>query len=325
MALSPIPWAEVGPGVNNGLKMMMDQVNMSRLSHGVRAAAMMRRCLNEAMVVARNRIAFGEKIIDKPLLRRQLMKLMVPTEQVLSMALFVARQLDLSRGRRRAGGKAGPNSDPAVEVPFLPRQHHGGDGGHGSAGRQRLHRGLDQPKLVRDAHTGVLWEGTSNINALDVTKRAIAKVAPTSIWPRRCMTCWRKPRGLPGQFKGELDSTVDRAVAFAEQVALSGNEPMARKAADALYHATSAVLLAVEGARLGAMGEDARRLILARMVMDHRLRAGDPLAIEDDDRAAVAALLGDENVDLATAQALGRGLEQPAFIRTQTSCSKTLN
>src|SRR5258707_8977463 len=38
-----------------GLKQMMEQVNLSRLSHGVRAAAMMRRCVNEAMVCARSR------------------------------------------------------------------------------------------------------------------------------------------------------------------------------------------------------------------------------------------------------------------------------
>ena len=38
---------------------MMEQVNLSRLSHGVRAAAMMRRCVNEALPVARAREAFG--------------------------------------------------------------------------------------------------------------------------------------------------------------------------------------------------------------------------------------------------------------------------
>ncbi len=38
--------------VKRGLKQMMEQVNLSRLSHGVRASAMMRRCLNEAMVCA---------------------------------------------------------------------------------------------------------------------------------------------------------------------------------------------------------------------------------------------------------------------------------
>ena len=64
---------------------MMDQVNLSRLSHGVRAAAMMRRCLNESLCVARNRVAFGRTLIEMPLVRRQLLKLMVPTEQALSM------------------------------------------------------------------------------------------------------------------------------------------------------------------------------------------------------------------------------------------------
>tara|TARA_E500000331_G_scaffold309689_1_gene315984 strand:+ start:1192 stop:1362 length:171 start_codon:yes stop_codon:yes gene_type:complete len=43
----------------------------------------------------------------------------------------------------------------------------------------------------------------------------------------------------------------------------------------------TATLLAREGAQLEAMGEDARRLILARMVIDHRLRPQDPLYDED--------------------------------------------
>src|SRR5215831_10802302 len=74
----------------SGFKQMLDQVNLSRLSHGVRAAAMMRRCLNEALVAARGRAAFGRRVVEQPLMRRQLMKLMVPAEQALSMALFTA-------------------------------------------------------------------------------------------------------------------------------------------------------------------------------------------------------------------------------------------
>src|SRR5439155_419647 len=73
-----------------GFKQMMEQVNLSRLSHGVRAAAMMRRCLNEALAVARSRKAFGKTIGEYPLLRRQLMKIMLPTEQALSMYAFSA-------------------------------------------------------------------------------------------------------------------------------------------------------------------------------------------------------------------------------------------
>src|SRR3954471_5382333 len=79
---------------DRGLKQMMEQVNLSRLSHGVRAAAMMRRCVNEAMISAQTRRAFGETIIKYPLLRRQLLKLIVPAEQALSMVLFTASSMD---------------------------------------------------------------------------------------------------------------------------------------------------------------------------------------------------------------------------------------
>src|SRR5258708_11217106 len=86
---------------DRGLKQMMEQVNLSRLSHGVRAAATMRRCVNEAMVCARSRKAFGKTIIEYPLLRRQLLKITVPTEQSLSMFLFAANAMD----RANAGSK----------------------------------------------------------------------------------------------------------------------------------------------------------------------------------------------------------------------------
>ncbi len=298
------PLGEVGPGINNGLKLMMDQVNMSRLSHGVRAAAMMRRCLNEALVVARSRIAFGERIIDKPLLRRQLMKLMVPTEQVLSMAMFVGRQLELAEAGNERAAMLARILTPLLKFRSCRDNITVATGAMEVRGGNGLIEDWVNPKLVRDAHIGVLWEGTSNINALDVTKRAIAKVGAHTTLAEALHDMVAESPGLPGQFRGELDSTIERAVAFAETVAITGNEPMARKASDALYHMVTAVLLAREGATLGGMGEDARRLILARMVMDHRLRAEDPLAIEDDDTEMIAALLSEDEVDLATAQGL---------------------
>src|SRR5690349_18763467 len=85
----------------HGFKQMMEQVNLSRLSHGVRAAAMMRRCLNEALAAARGRRAFGRAIAEYPLLRRQLMKIMLPTEQALSMYAFSADAM----GRADKGDK----------------------------------------------------------------------------------------------------------------------------------------------------------------------------------------------------------------------------
>ncbi|MEQ9640909.1 MAG: acyl-CoA dehydrogenase family protein [Alphaproteobacteria bacterium] len=287
-----------------GLKHMMDQVNLSRLSHGVRAAGMMRRCLNEAMAVAKNRVAFGERIIDKPLLRRQLMKLMVPTEQVLSMVLMVAQQL----GRAEAGDK---QADRLVRILTpLVKYRACRDNIRAATGAMEVRGGNGfiedwiNGKLVRDAHTGVLWEGTSNINALDITNRAIAKVGAHRDLGDELLDQLQNEPGLPGQFRGELASTVDLAVAFAEEIATSGNESLARKASNALYNVTSAVLMVREGAALGREGGDARRLLLARMVLDHRLSPQDPLGHGTDSAGMIAALLEEAPISLERAEAL---------------------
>ena len=295
---------DYGAKINNGLKAMMDQVNMSRLSHGVRAAGMMRRCLNEALAVASNRMAFAEKIIEKPLLRRQLMKLMVPTEQVLSVAMFLATQLEKSDSGDERAARVTRILTPLLKFRSCRDNITVATGAMEVRGGNGFIEDWVNPRLVRDAHTGVLWEGTSNINALDVTGRAITKFGAHEDLRDALKELLEEASALPGQFRGELAQTVDRAVAFAEEVANSGNEPQARKAADALYHAASAVLLASEGARLGAMGDDARRLILARMVVNHRLMPHDPLAIDDDDAAQIDALLSDAPVSLEQAQAL---------------------
>jgi len=298
------PLGEVGAQANNGLKQMMDQVNMSRLSHGVRAAGMMRRCLNEAMVVARNRLAFGERIIEKPLLRRQLMKLMVPTEQVLSMVMFIAQQLDLADRGDETAARLVRILTPLVKFRSCRDNIAVATGAMEVRGGNGFIEDWINAKLVRDAHTGVLWEGTSNINALDITGRAIAKVGAHKDLAEGLGARLDDCEALPGQFRGELSSTLERAVSFAEEVATTRNEILARKASNALYHVASAVLMAIEGATLGARGGDARRMLLARMVVEHRLRPQDPLTVSETDDVVVRAVLSEEKVDLKQATAL---------------------
>lgn len=159
-------------------------------------------------------------------------------------------------------------------------------------------------RLVRDAHLGVLWEGTSNINALDVVTRATAKVGAHRDLGEALTAKLEEAAGLPGQYRGELTATVSRAVAFADQVAASGREDQARLASNALYNVATAALLAAEGAALGAAGGDARRLLLSRLVVEHRLKPADPLALDRDRDAIADALLGAAPVGLDQAAAL---------------------
>jgi acyl-CoA dehydrogenase len=161
-------------------------------------------------------------------------------------------------------------------------------------------------KLVRDAHLGLLWEGTSSVNALDIVRRAVGRErAHTALAAALHRRLDQAP--IPGQFRGRLAALLDRAVAFVDAVANRPNaEASCRRAASALYHASSAALLAAEGAELGKRGGDARRLILARLVLDHRLGDADPFALPDEEWEATAAakLLDDDPLPLSEATAL---------------------
>ena len=298
------PLGEVGPGRNPGLKQMLDQVNLSRLGHGARAAGMMRRCLNEALVAARGRRVFGERVVDKPLLRRQLMKLMVPTEQALSMVLFAAVQLARAEAGDGHAQRVIRILTPLIKFRTCRDNIPVATGAMEVRGGNGFIEDWGNAKVVRDAHTGVLWEGTSNINALDITGRAIAKLGAQADLAEALEERLDDAPGLPGQFRGELSATLERAVAFAETVAREGDEPLARQASNALYHAASAVLMGCEGARLGREGGDARRMLLARLVVNHRLAPRDPVGPGADERALLDALLDEAPVGLERAGAL---------------------
>ena len=293
--------------VARGFKQMMEQVNLSRLSHGVRAAAMMRRCLNEALAAARGRRAFGKAIAEYPLLRRQLMKIMLPTEQALSMYAFSADAM----GRANAGDTDAANLLRILTPVYkfracrdnIPVASHALEvrGGVGYIEEWVTAR------LVRDAQIGTLWEGTSNINALDVVQRAVGKAGGHRTLSAALKATYEPSGALPGQYKGLLGATLDRVERFVEAVAADPkHEKRARLAAGALYHATTAALMAWEGATLGAQGGDARRLLLSRLVIEHRLAPQDPLSLNEAawEQEAMDLLLQDAPVPLAKAVTL---------------------
>jgi acyl-CoA dehydrogenase len=278
--------------VDGGLKQMMEQVNLSRLSHGVRAAAMMRRCVNEALAAARGRTAFGRSVVSYPLMRRQLLKLMVPADQALSMSLCTADAL--GRGateelRILTGLLKLRACRDNIAVATGAMEARGGNG---------YIEDWVNPRLIRDAQVGLLWEGTSNINALDVIGRAVGKssahFALRGLLSRRLDDA----HALPEPFQAMLGQSLERALGLAERVAGAGAETLARQAATALYNATTAILLAWEGTRPGA---DARRALVSRFVLAHRLSLQDPLAPEEAawERPAADLLLNERPAEWA--------------------------
>jgi acyl-CoA dehydrogenase len=287
--------------VDRGLKQMLEMVNSSRVSHLARAAGMMRRCLNEAVMAARHRSAFGRAVIDHPLMRRQLVKLMVPTEQALS-ALFHASSVS---ARADAQARAVLRIlTPIYKYRACRDNVTVATGAMEARGGNGYIEDWPNARLVRDAHLGLLWEGTSNINSLDAVQRAVGRERAHLALQEDLAERLRTARGLPGQFRTRIENAVERAVQFAEEIAAHPeHERFCRVAANQLYQATTAVLLASEGVRLGAAGGDARRLLLARFVLEHRLEEAsstrrDAFAWEDE---AISHVLEGDPVPLEVA------------------------
>ncbi|TDF64515.1 acyl-CoA dehydrogenase family protein [Cupriavidus sp. L7L] len=269
--------------IGQGLKQMLDQVNLSRLSHGVRAAAMMRRCLNEALAVSHYRVAFGRRLIDMPLQRRQLMKLVLPTEQALSVFAYTARLLEQAeRGDQHA------ELQVRILTPLL-KFRACRDNVKVATGSMEVRGGngyiedFVNERLVRDAHLGVLWEGTSNINALDAVQRAAGKEGSHRVLLQALSNSMSELSALPDRFAQLLLKELRQASEFMDECVQSREgEADVRTASSRMYHAASASIMAIEGVRLGDSAGDARRLLISRQVLRHRLHEATLSSGNDD-------------------------------------------
>jgi len=290
--------------LDRGLKQMLSQVNLSRLSHGVRAAAMMRRCWNEALQAARTRIAFDRPVEQLPLMRRQLLKILVPAEQALSVYAWTAALMGEANAGRAEAERLMRLLTPLFKFRACRDNIRVATGAMEARGGMGYIEDFVNARLVRDAHVGVLWEGTSSINALDVVTRAVRKDHVHHALGAALKDKLAQAAGIPEDYRRRVWERVARAIAFAGEVAeRSEREPQARLAASGLYHAVSAVLMLWEADRIGGAGGDARRLLISRLVLEHRLSPQDPLALHDpawEDRAA-GFLLEDAPVSLPEA------------------------
>ncbi len=267
--------------LDRGFVQMAEMVNWSRLSNGVKSTALMRRAMHDALTVARGRTAFGHRIIDLPLARRQLLKLLVPLEQALSLCFVTASTLD----RAEQQGSQEAALLLRILTPTLKfRSTRDARKVCGDALEMRGGIGYVEEfasaRVLRDSYLGSIWEGTSNIVALDAITRAIGRHGAESALAADLHARLKESGAIPQTFRDTLKHAIDRAVRFATAVASSSdNEGDARRATTLLYRTASAVTLAWEAGQIAERRGDARRLLLSKLVVDHHLTPSDPYAI----------------------------------------------
>lgn len=159
----------VGPE-GRGVKTIIEMVNCTRLDCVMSSATLMRKTLVEAGHHARHRSAFGARLLDQPLMRNVLADLALESEAATTLTLRLAGAADRAvrgdegeRAFRRIATAVGKywvtKRGPAFTAEAL--ECLGGNGYVEDSG---------MPRHYREAPLLSIWEGSGNVNALDVLR-----------------------------------------------------------------------------------------------------------------------------------------------------------
>ncbi|MFP4175249.1 MAG: acyl-CoA dehydrogenase family protein, partial [Halobacteriales archaeon] len=164
-----------------GFKYMTEMLNYERLTNAFGSCGTMARALLESKIHAADREAFGDAIESYPLMKKDLVDMTVTHEAATAVSFEAADALDAyvrdeDDDRYRLMRILVPVSkyrtgEDAVEMASYAMEIFGGNG---------YVEDFVTERLLRDAQVAPIWEGTSNILALDVL-RAMQKEAAHNV------------------------------------------------------------------------------------------------------------------------------------------------
>jgi acyl-CoA dehydrogenase len=166
--------AQLVKGTTDGVRNIAPLLNITRLWNGISAVALMRRGIALSSDYARKRVAFGASLSEKPLHRDTLATLQAETEAAFHFAFYIAELTGQSETREIQEDDALllrlltplmklTTGKQAVMVASEVLETFGGAGYVEDTGL---------PVLLRDSQVLPIWEGTTNVLALD-TLRAL--------------------------------------------------------------------------------------------------------------------------------------------------------
>lgn len=156
----------------NGFKQMATMLNFERLANAAAAVGIIGRCLLESTAHAGEREAFGETLDSFPLMKRDLVEMAVDHEAAATYTFEAATWLD--RVHRDADDEHAfklmrllvpiaklKTARMAVDTASYAMEIHGGNG---------YVNDFVTHRLLRDAQVLPIWEGATNVLALDVLR-----------------------------------------------------------------------------------------------------------------------------------------------------------
>jgi alkylation response protein AidB-like acyl-CoA dehydrogenase len=217
--------AQLVYGTTDGVRNIAPMLNVTRTWNAVTAVAVMRRGIALARDYAVRRIAFGAKLIDKPLHADTLAGMQAEYEGAFHLAFFAVELL----GRAEAGNASAEQLEllrmltPIAKLTTAKQavaalseviECFGGAGYVEDTGL---------PQLLRDAQVLPIWEGTTNVLALD-TLRGLNGAAGMALLQREVgfiQQGVREPALL--RYTAQVERVLEQAAEWLAAAAKSGN------------------------------------------------------------------------------------------------------
>jgi putative acyl-CoA dehydrogenase len=237
-----------------GLARIVEMVNFTRMDCAIGSAALMRVALTQAIHHATYRRTFGALLIEHPLMQNVLADLALESEAATLLCIRVARAIDDATRDPQAVplkriGTALAKYYICKRAPSVVGEALECLGGNGYVEESIM------PRLYREAPLNSIWEGSGNINALDVLRALRKQPESLAAWRDAIAPARSEPRIAHEAARLER-ALADAAVSEAEARSLSERMAVLWQAALILQHAPASVADAYLASRLD--GESAR-------------------------------------------------------------------
>ncbi|HEU4331358.1 MAG TPA: acyl-CoA dehydrogenase family protein [Lapillicoccus sp.] len=160
-------WAARLGDEGRGVRTIIDMVAATRLDCVLGSAATMRAALTRAVHHARHRAAFGALLVDQPLMRAVLADLAVESEAATLLGMRLAHAVDEGDPAFLRLAVAAAKFWVCKRTPPMVAEALECLGGNGYVEENGLAR------LYREAPLNSIWEGSGNVNALDVVRAVV--------------------------------------------------------------------------------------------------------------------------------------------------------
>jgi putative acyl-CoA dehydrogenase len=211
-----------------GVRTIIEMVNHTRLDCVLGGATGMRAGVAQAIHHASQRSVFGRVLVEQPLMRNVLADLAIESEAATVSALRLARAYDEAIAGEEEATAFKRVANAVLKYWICKRAPmHAGEaleclGGNGYVEESGM------PRLFRESPLNSIWEGSGNVQCLDVLRAMVkSPAAVEAFFAEVDEGAAREPRlaayatALGDEFPGELETIESRARRLVERMALA--------------------------------------------------------------------------------------------------------